>query len=315
MKIQVYMRGWDVCGMQVPASCCESRLEAATEGHYNCYKLLTPYGPENFPYFQFFPLLRRSLLNKHVEMARRLVSEQGLDCEEFARYCLAYDDTTSLGFVVHALSGLSLTRLAGSAALRESVKCLHLLLETGALWDPYYLLFPTDRNHLDVLEVVLQHSREWCPKVRTLATCIGRTRFLMRIFEAGCPTWASAVDDEPRGDAGPWGIPARALWERNGPSRLDWCLLVSSDLVVSGPVLLYAAQKGAPLTPRMEGMLGEVRRRALALAGCFHQAARLARRPGLHARKWAAMGRVPPEIVERIATLARTSIRAVDLVE
>ncbi len=55
----------------------------------------------------------------------------------------------------------------------------------------------------------------------------------------------------------------------------DWSLLVSSDLAHSGPVLLYAAQKGAPMTPRMLGMLADVRRRALALAGCFHTACRI----------------------------------------
>jgi hypothetical protein len=95
----------------------------------------------------------------------------------------------------------------------------------------------------------------------------------------------------------------------------DWGLVVSSDLVRSGPVLLYAAQKGAPLTPRMRGMLGEVRDRALALAGCFHRAAGLRRAPGVEGRRWKAMGRVPIELIQKIATLARISIVAKDLVQ
>ncbi len=90
---------------------------------------------------------------------------------------------------------------------------------------------------------------------------------------------------------------------------------MSSELVRSSPVLLLAAQKGAPLTPRMEGMLGEVRRRARALAGCFHRATRLSGAPEASARKWDAMGRVPVELVERIATLAKISIVVRDLVE
>jgi hypothetical protein len=144
-------------------------------------------------------------------------------------------------------------------------------------------------------------------------------RFLMRVVEAGCPKWARANDGEPMKVMGAYGLPGFYPVGRGKPKQLenlgDWCLLVSSNLVVSGPVLLYAAQKGAPLTPRMLGMLGEMRRRALALAGCFRRAARLARGPTKRARKWQAMGRVPTEIIERIATLARISIVAVDLVE
>ncbi len=83
----------------------------------------------------------------------------------------------------------------------------------------------------------------------------------------------------------------------------------------SGPVLLYAAQKGARLTPRMQGMLRDVRSQALALADCFHRAARLSRGPGAAAQEWQAMGKGPVEIIQNIATLARISIAAVDLVQ
>jgi hypothetical protein len=81
--------------------------------------------------------------------------------------------------------------------------------------------------------------------------------------------------------------------------------VVSSDLVRSGPVLLYAAQKGAPLTLRMQGMLKNVRRRALALAGCFHRAARLSRGRAWRSHKWAAMARVPPEIIQQIGNTGK----------
>jgi hypothetical protein len=95
----------------------------------------------------------------------------------------------------------------------------------------------------------------------------------------------------------------------------DWTLFVSSDLVRSGPVLLYAAQKGIALTPRMEGMLGKVRRRALALAGCFYRASRLSQGTEGGSHEWDAMGRLPIEVIERIATLGKISIVAGDLVE
>jgi hypothetical protein len=82
------------------------------------------------------------------------------------------------------------------------------------------------------------------------------------------------------------------------------------------PVLLYAAQKGAPLTPRMKGMLEEVHRRALSLACCFHGAARLARAPRAAARRrWGAMERLPVEIIHSIATMAAISVVAVEYVK
>jgi hypothetical protein len=95
----------------------------------------------------------------------------------------------------------------------------------------------------------------------------------------------------------------------------DGTLVLSSDLARSGLVLLYAAQKGAPLTPRMQGMLADVRRRALTVACCFYRASRLGQAPGAHARKFRAMGQVPMEIISRILTMAKLSIVELDLVE
>ncbi len=263
-----------------------------------------------------FPCLRLALRHNHVGFATRLLTEHRVDRFAFASACVSYDDPTSLGFVVDAIPGMLLERLAAMSASQMAINCLRLLLENKAPWPPYSLLHPTKENRLDMLELVLQHSRQWCPKVPTLAACLGHTRFLMRIFDAGCPMWTRASDDQEACKMIPGSriIEKFHLWQRDAETRLDFCLMVSSDLVVSGPVLLYAAQKGAPLTPRMEMRLWVVRLRALALAGCFHRAARLGRGPGPHARKWVAMGQVPPEIVERIATLARISIRAVDLV-
>ncbi len=45
-------------------------------------------------------------------------------------------------------------------------------------------------------------------------------------------------------------------------------------------MLLSAAQKGPPLTPRMARMLADVRSQALALAGCFTGPPGLAEPPG-----------------------------------
>jgi hypothetical protein len=98
-------------------------------------------------------------------------------------------------------------------------------------------------------------------------------------------------------------------------SHQENSIVVSSDLVRSGLVLLFAAQKGLPLTPRMVRMLGDVRGRVQTLAGCFHRATRLRRGPGPDARKWDAIGGVPIDIIQRSATMARISIAVVDLIE
>jgi hypothetical protein len=65
----------------------------------------------------------------------------------------------------------------------------------------------------------------------------------------------------------------------------------------------------------MQGLLGDVRRRALTVACCVYRAARLAQAPGARARRFRAMGKVPIEIISRILTMARLSIVVLDLVE
>jgi hypothetical protein len=251
-----------------------------------------------------------------VEFAKQLLDDMPMQPFRFAEDCLRHDDVVSLQFVLGAVPGLDLEVVCRLAGFDKAIVCLRFLLERGVRWNNYSLLYPARDNRLDILELVLPHSKEWCPLVPTVAACLGYVRFLMRIFEAGCPTWACANDGEPHEFKGCCSLPEYYPVGQDESEPLKGrCLFVSSDLVVSGPVLLYAAQKGAPLTPRMEGILGEVRRRALALAGCFHMAARLARGPTKCARRWQGMGRVPTELVERIATLARISIVAVGLVE
>ncbi len=235
---------------------------------------------------------------------------------DFKRFCALRDEAASLSYMLRtAPAPHLLERLCDWSAITKSAACLGLLLEMGAPWTPGSLLYAPRDNRLDVLEVVLKHSLEWCPILPSTAAAAGNVHFLMRAFDAGCPIWTRVQDGEPRIDCGGWIAPALHI---PGQYMLDlvehWSLVVSSDLVRSGPVLLLAAQKGIPLTPRMEGMLGEVRRRALALACCFHRATRLSRAPGAAARKWDAMGRVPVEIIQSIATLGRVSIVAVDVV-
>jgi hypothetical protein len=255
--------------------------------------------------------MHNALRHKHVDFARRLFFDHSVQGLQFAAFLVAQDDAASLLLSLSFVGGIDFEMLCRYTALRMSADCLRVLLDNGAPWVANCLLDAAEFNRLGVLEVALGHTKEWFPTLPGVAASAGNVRFLMRIFEAGCPVWTSACDGTP------WKFSCRAFIPHGEKAQINmeaWTLVVSPDLVRSGLVLLYAAQKGARLTPRMHGMLGEVRGRALALAGSFHVAARHSREPGAHARKWAAMGRVPVELVQNIATLAKISIVVRELV-
>jgi hypothetical protein len=306
-----------VFGVQALVSCCPSRREAASRGHCACYEVLLPSEPERRNlYVDLYPCISLALSHGHVDFAERLLADRQVSASEFMHYCTCNDKVPALQYMLGNGHDRDLAGLCLLAAERGSVGCLRMLLDIGAPWDPEGLLYASRDNWLDVLDVVLDQNREWSPGVPSLPSSAGNMRFLMRVFNAGCPIWTRAQDGEPHMSCN--GFIFRRLYlpaeDRSVPVE-ELSLVVPSDLVYSGPVLLLAAQKGAPMTPRMEGMLVEVRRRALALAGCFHRAACLSRAPGAAARKWDAMGHVPVELVQSIATLARLSIVAVELVQ
>jgi hypothetical protein len=122
------------------------------------------------------------------------------------------NDPLSLKFVMGLAPALDRKLLVSIAAYRSSIGCLRLLLEHGAPWDPADLVYAAGWNELALLEVVLQHSKEWSAKVPTAAASAGHVRFLMRIFDAGCPMWTSAHDGEPH-------IPARAFMPNEAAER------------------------------------------------------------------------------------------------
>jgi hypothetical protein len=323
-----------VWGMQADGPCCESRLEAASKGHYKCDTFLHPRNKYYFGTVDLYPALSLALRWGHLGFARSLFDDYRVRVFNFAKDCVYKQDAKSLQWALgmalgtemdmHArygyrmyLSPSELEDLSALAGRKCYVDCLRVLLENGAPCVPYSLYEAARLNRLDILDVLVRLSRwEPHPILAGVAACAGNVRFLMRISEAGWPLWFGARDGEPALSQCTWFYPDQP------PSRYpvghlleDWSLVVSSDLVRSGPVLLYAAQKGAPLTPRMRELLGEVRRRARALAGCFHRAARLSRSPGPAARKWGAMGNVPVVVIERIATLGKLSNVVLDLVE
>jgi hypothetical protein len=301
--------------VQAGRFCCQSRYQAASRGHFECYERLLPHDPEGPQSQDLFPCLALALWKGNEVFVRRLLGEPRVDVSNFAIYGIREDEPGHLEYLIRAGLAKDLERLCRSAGRYNSLGCLSFLLEQGAPWTPYALLYACRDSRLDILEVVSKHSRDWCHHVPTVAGACGNVLFLMRAFAAGCPVWKCAQDGEPEINCLSFVLPSLYHPGENKWEKVKgWSLIVPSDLVCSGPVLLYAVQKGAPLTPRMRRMVGKVRARALALAGCFHRATRLSRAPG-GARKWGAMARVPVEVIQGIATLARISIVAVDLVE
>jgi hypothetical protein len=306
--------------VQAPACCCDSPYQAAKRGHYECFTLLLPRQrrfSSSEPRADVWLCLRLALRRGNVGFVKHVFVDYFGTAQKFARLCLRRDDPVGLQLLLDAASPhVELRLLAHMSTMCSAPQCLRVLFDNGVPWNPWRLRYPAAHNNFSILEVVLQHTNEWVPSVPGIAGCLGHVRFLMRIFEAGCPVWAAALDGEPERWLDHGHIPMFFMAGQVLPVRFsDSSLVVAPDLVRSGPVLLYAAQKGVCLTPRMEGMLGEVRRRALALAGCFHRASRLSQTEGAAAEMWLAMGLVPVEIVTRIATLAKLSIVDVDLVE
>jgi hypothetical protein len=312
--------------MQAPASCCWSRRQAALRGHYECYSLLCPYGVKDDGYFRpfeasvFWLCLRSALRRGNVAFALRLCGDHYSVSLRYMDWCVRHDDPVALQLLVDAASPV-MDRLVVASAYGNAPRCLRHILKSGLLWIPWSLYLPCKHNWLGIVDVVIEHTKDWDPDMRTRAWDLtmpitaatrGHTRLLMRMFDAGCPMWTSAADGEPLEGLPTRFHPAGHVETARIP---DGTFMVSTDLARSGPVLLYAAQKGAPLTPRMQGLLGDVRRRALTVACCVSRAARLAQAPGARARRFRAMGKVPIEIISRILTMARLSIVVLDLVE
>ncbi len=252
-----------------------------------------------------------------VKFARHLFSNHPATALHFAEECIEAHDTLALQIVISAIPDNANHMLVLETIFLNDIRCLRVLLDSGVRFMEVDLLaVAVFSRHLDILELMLEHGFDWSPALPGQAACAGKVRFLMRIFEAGCRRWVSAIDGEPVFVGGCVALNSFVPVGQQAPQRLpDWTLVVSSNLVLSGPVLLFAAQMvvGLELTPRMKLMLADVRRRAVALALCFHRAARLWETPEAPAY-WGAMGRVPLEVVQNIATLARISISAVDLV-
>jgi hypothetical protein len=305
-----------VWGLQV---CCESRLQAALKGHCDCFIGLAPDQQyDGHGHWDVYPCVLIVLHKGNMEFIQQLFRNHHWIALAFGKICIDKCDSDSLQVAVREAVGMDLFRLVYRAIRWDRVDCLRVLRELRARVQEKHLLIAAIYNSLSCLELILAHNPPSCPMLQSQAACAGNVRFLMRIFrpDAGWPVWNTAMDGDPIKRDQNW-IPGVFMRIPVGQEvvvplfmliRSRSLVVYSSNLVCSGPVLLYAAQLRVPLTPLMEEMLQDVRGRALALAGCFHRAAAIRKVPGPIYRKLDAMGQVPDDIIKSIATMARISI-------
>jgi hypothetical protein len=304
-----------VCGMQV---CCESRLQAALKGHCDCFIGLAPDQQYEGPW-DVYPCVRIVLHKGDMGFIQQLFMNHHWIALAFGKMCIIKRDSDSLQVAVAQAVGVDLSDLVDRAIRHDRDVCLSVLLGFGAPLQGEDLLTAATWNSLKCLDLVLAPPHGLplldppsCPKLQSQAALAGNVRFLMRIFDAGWPMWDRPIDGDRwmLGDKRWLGFFRRVIGNLSFPNPFDKRNLVvsSSNLYCSGPVLLYAAQLGVELTPTMNGLLRDVRSRALALAGCFHRAAAIRKVPGPIDREVDAMGQVPTDLIKSIATLARISI-------
>jgi hypothetical protein len=189
-----------ICGLQ---GCCQSRIEAVSKDHYHCFTALVPYG--GYYDWDMYECLTLALGAGNVAFVRRFLEATSPSTWEFYRnsaadhfeyLCIRKHDPASLRFTLGAVRGIDYDDLISCSVQLAEADCLSVLLERyGTLWEPRDLVMAAENNQLGILEVFLRHidgSRHWNPNLPGHAAWRGHVRFLIRIFEAGCPVWTSA---------------------------------------------------------------------------------------------------------------------------
>jgi hypothetical protein len=102
-----------------------------------------------------------------------------------ARLSVVLHDAVALQFALGFASSLDFPYLIRLATSYHQIDCFPALLKSGASWDPDGLLYAATDKRLDVLEVVLRHSKDWSPRLPGQAAMAGNFRFLMRSLRLG----------------------------------------------------------------------------------------------------------------------------------
>jgi hypothetical protein len=131
-----------VFGVQVPGACCESRLQALREGHYECFKVLPSNCSEDPRFhFAFQPMCARMWRSKYrFDFSSPLSADWPDVAQSFALYCIKRCDVTNLKYTIdavieahrprcRAVPRMNLRHLVYEAARLGSLDCLHVLFK------------------------------------------------------------------------------------------------------------------------------------------------------------------------------------------
>jgi hypothetical protein len=231
-----------------------------------------------------------------------------LDCLMFAieQDCPVEDET----FVVAVKSGKQ--------------PCLEYLLKCGLRPDkPLQLLRLETELQLDRVKLAARYGVDVNPGQIVLAASLAELRLVRYFHSAGYPLWHTARDEYARRiveNGRTWRdwvsfVRAGATLARSGaqrPAIWDGVLYITpwdKHLPALWATLRFGALHRPPLTPRARALVEEWRACAQEVVRCFHAAGWLAAAGGRDSAKWAAMSRVPNEVLMTIMVLAEVEIR------
>ncbi len=189
--------------------------------------------------------------------------------------------------------------------------CVECLLSAGRRpAHPLEVPICENDDRLVCFQIAVSYGVAFSPGQIVLAASLGDLKLVRYFHGLGQPLWARAHDR--------FGVdPIPLTWE-------DWVTLVryESDVwqgVLSVPptdehlpacwaTLRYGSLHGAPLTPRAEGLVRERRACAQEVLRCFHAARWRAGAGRPDTGTWAAMSRVPLDVLIIIMELAEVEI-------
>jgi hypothetical protein len=202
--------------------------------------------------------------------------------------------------------------------------CLEYLLESDFRPDePLQLLRLENDSQLDCVEVAACYGVDVHPGQIVVAASLAQLRLVRYFHSAGYPLWHTARDGfaHPILEEGrTWRdwvsfVRARAMMAKVGgeqPTIWDGVLYITpwdEHLPACWATLRFGALHGAPLTPRAEALVQERQACAQEVVRCFHAARWLAAGGRRDSAKWAAMSRVPDDVLVMIMELAEVEIR------
>jgi hypothetical protein len=328
-----------------PGDCGSAVFHAACAGHRDCLSFLHGVNAHWDEFTASFTAQRGQLacLMFMVEQGCRLfplitmsAAENGhIDCLQYlhaqgcpwdagiTRKAAAGGHLECLMFAVKKGCPVDDETLAAAVECGEE-ECLEYLLDCGFRPEQPLRILRLDNESLwDCFEVLERHGVDVSPGQIVYAASHGDLEVVRHFHATGFPLWHAAVDE----------FDDEYLAESESWFSWAWFVRMNSLIVTAQPqtlsiwdgvlhippfdhllpacwaTLRFGAVHGAPLTPRAQALVQERQGCAQEVVRCFHAARWLAAGGRRDSAKWAAMSRVPNEVLMTIMELAEVEIR------